>query len=409
VRSLSLGILTFLAVAGVCHGDQSPLETIPDGEGDSIRGIVTSTSASVRHRFALDERALRERKRKSQPTAMRDLHSKAHGCVKADYVPTPLDEDAPSTISQGLFAATKPLKAWIRFSNGGGNIDPDKNPDARGMAVKLFIGNELGARLPDAPETRTQDLTGVNTPFFPVLNAAEDDKLLHSVMDSPLSQSGSALFSRLGQLVGLTTHIGGELGTLQGKLAIESTKAPKVFNPLQIQYWSQTPYQLGTVNDEPQAMKYSFAPCAGQATDDEKTQKAHKKKENGLRVSMRDQLATRGACFDVLVQLRPGLPTDIENTIIEWKTTFYKVAELRIRPQNFLSAEQKRFCEDLSFNPRNSLIAHKPLGWANRVRAIVYRAISILRHGLNQRAVAEPSGDEDFTGFADEAKDSEWK
>jgi hypothetical protein len=389
---------------------RSSLEDMPLGEELHWRGIQTSTQRTVQHGFDLEARDFIEGKREKPAYALRDTHAKGHGCVKAEYVPTPLPTSAPATLRQGIFAAKGPYKAWIRYSNAGGSIGADKAPDPRGMAVKVFIGNDLGARLTDAPEARTQDFTGVNFPTFFVRDAAQDDVLLHSVMDSVLSQSSSAAITRFGHLFGLAAFVIKRTGTPEGKLALKATKAPAVFNPLQIQYWSQTPYLLGAdAQGAPQAMKYSFRPCVESPRDAKGAQDTHRKNENGFRAAMKEQLSSSGACFDFLVQLRPGKPGDIEDTREEWKTPFYKTAEIRIPAQHFLSTEQKDFCDNLAFNPLNSLAAHQPLGWANRVRVAVYGVISRLRHGLNNQAIVEPTGAEDFSRLADEPSDSEWQ
>ena len=70
------------------------------------------------------------------------------------------------------------------------------------------------------------------------------------------------------------------------------------------------------------------------------------------------------------------------------------VASITIPAQSFDSPEQDAFCENLSFTPWHCIDAHRPLGGINRVRRVVYEAISRLRHDLNAAPRREPT---DFT------------
>jgi hypothetical protein len=415
VRLLVLLVALILVSSARADLVRSPLENMPQGEDKHWNNIAGYNRDTVQHGFDLEVRENAKGERALPAHALRGVHAKSHGCVKASFTVTAPPAGAPASLRQGIFAVPEghdPFPAWIRYSNAGGNIQGDKEPDARGMAVKVFIGNELGSRLPDAPEARTQDFTSVNSPVFFVQNAAEDDTLLKQVMDSVLSQSSSAAITRLGHLLGLASFVAKRTGTLEGKEAVQATRPPASFNPLQIQYWSQTPYLLGTSGGSPQAMKYSFRPCAGSRVDAEDVQKRNRKKKNGFRLAMRDELLSGGACFDVLVQLNkdpalPGKEMEIEDTRQEWSTPFYKLAEIRIPSQRFLSADQKDFCDNLAFNPLNSLEAHQPLGWANRVRIVVYRVSSTLRHALNLKRLAEPTWSEDYSRYPDETADTD--
>ncbi len=85
----------------------------------------------------------------------------------------------------------------------------------------------------------------------------------------------------------------------------------------------------------------------------------------------------------------------IEDSTIEWRerdSPFVPVARITIAPQRFDSLDQLAFCENLSFTPWHGLPAHRPLGGINRVRRIIYEAISELRHALNEAPRQEPQG-----------------
>src|SRR5436190_11751929 len=162
----------------------------------------------------------------------------------------------------------------------------------------------------------------------------------------------------------------------------------KVVNPLQIRYWSQTPFALG-----PHAVKYSARPN-GTRTD----RKPMSDGSSYLEEAMARQLASGEASFDFAVQLQSH-PRDmpIEDPTIRWQeraSPFRKVATIRIPSQDFTSEARKDFAEGLSFTPWHSLPQHRPLGGINRVRAAVYEAISKLRHDKNDVPRREPTADD---------------
>ena len=113
---------------------------------------------------------------------------------------------------------------------------------------------------------------------------------------------------------------------------------------------------------------------------------------------MQHQLAPGSAetCFDFMVQLRTNPTTmPVEDPTAHWKeaaSPFVTVATIRIPPQEFTSPARKTFAENLSFTPWHTLPAHRPLGGINRVRRVVYEAISTLRHDQNGVPRLEPTG-----------------
>jgi hypothetical protein len=93
------------------------------------------------------------------------------------------------------------------------------------------------------------------------------------------------------------------------------------------------------------------------------------------------------------VRLRTSDKLDVEDARTRWPeevAPFYKAATIRIPKQEFDSAEQLAFCENLSFTPWHALPEHKPLGSINRLRKIVYERISNTRHVLNNAERSEP-------------------
>jgi hypothetical protein len=165
--------------------------------------------------------------------------------------------------------------------------------------------------------------------------------------------------------------------------AIRSTK---VANPLDIRYWSTTPYRFGDTE-----MKFSARPC-GAASPFVETSSP-----DFLRENMQKHLAQGEACFGFMVQLRKR-PSEmpIEDPTLEWgekDSPFIPVARITIPAQEFASSKASvAFCANLSFTPWHAIPEHRPLGGINRVRKTVYDTISRVRHELNGEERREPTG-----------------
>ncbi len=119
-----------------------------------------------------------------------------------------------------------------------------------------------------------------------------------------------------------------------------------------------------------------------------------------LRETLIDHLQTQPACFDFMVQHQSDpVLAPVEDPAVEWdeeSAPFVSVARIEIPAQQFASRAQDAFCENLSFNPYNSLPAHRPLGGLNRVRQAVYERIAAYRLNHNGVARVEPTGNERF-------------
>ncbi len=322
----------------------APWEVIPPNESDAIQALVAALEAQVRAAAVA-------------APARRDAHPKAHGCVEAEFR---ILNNLPDSLRAGLFSTPGRYQAWIRFSNGSEQPQDDSVGDARGMAIKLM---EVGES-----KSGTQDFIMINNPTLFVRDAA-DYVDFQAATANPLRfffPSFNPFRFRLREL-----------------LVARQIKSKAVSNPLNIQYWSVTPFLFGKV-----ACKFSARP-AGKAFsfNDRST-------PNFLRDNLAKSLADSEAIFDFCAQLQTQpsrMP--IEDPRIEWResqSTFIPVARITIPRQSFDAPERVAFCENISFTPWHGLDAHRPLGGINRVRRSVYEAISRLRHDLNGTPRSEP-------------------
>lgn len=324
--------------------DRFPGESAPPGESEAIAAIVASISAEVRDAA------------RTGP-ARRDAHTKAHGCVRAEFEVAP---DLPPALAVGLFAKPRTFSAWIRFSNGAGAPQPDSVGDGRGMAVKV-----LGVE--GSPST-TQDFVMIDNPVFFVRNVRD--------------------YAELQATGNLPKFFFPSLNPFRFRLheffIAMGMSRKTVSNPLNLRYWSMAPIRFGEA-----ACKYSARPALTLSGFTDRRSGAF------MRENMIQHLRINGMVFDFLVQVRArpeAMP--IEDPTIEWKEAdapFVKVATIMIPAQDFANPERDAFSENLSFTPWHCLDAHRPLGGMNRVRRAVYDEISKLRHALNGAARVEPA------------------
>lgn len=160
-------------------------------------------------------------------------------------------------------------------------------------------------------------------------------------------------------------------------------------NPLEIRYWSTTPYLFGPCQGEYRAVKYSAKPSLPASAI------PRNPSDDYLREAMKQTLDRQEVLFDFLVQFQKDpYRTPIEDPGAEWSeqlSPFQKVATIRIPAQQFDSAEQMAFGEHLSFTPWHSLPEHRPLGGINRARKVAYQTISKYRHLRNDVPRQEPT------------------
>jgi len=329
--------------------EQLAEETIPAGEAERIRDLAAR----------LQDKIIRE-----NPSGImrRDAHPKMHGVVKAEFTVEP---DLPPELQIGLFSQPQTFRAWIRFSNQSPGRGPDSDRDIRGMAIKLMgvPGDKLLER---QKNELTQDFILISTKVFVTRDVAQFDDLIKAMTGSLWSKiCFFALHWRVIRNLVLSLR--------------------KFANPLQIRYFSTTPYLFGAT-----AAKYSAIPRVNRP-DTLPAAPA----DDYLRAAMISHLSQEDAVFDFAVQLQQDPASmPIEDPGRAWNESaspWRKVATIRILRQDFDSEAQRAFGENLSFTPWHSLPAHRPLGGINRARRIVYDLISAFRHERNQVPLQEPT------------------
>jgi len=370
--------LALTAVLAGCapHGD-------PAANGERIdpseRYLVPSIVASAR-------KLVDDVQRKSGPDYRRDAHAKAHGCLIATFR---VRDDLPQEMRTRVFVPGREYQAWVRFSNGNAELQPDYTKDARGMAIKL-MGVE-GPKLLDSPADRdaeTQDFLMINHPVFFNRDPDEYERFIRYQADD--------------SLYGYFFEGANPLKWRWRELRIASSLLGRIRSPLYAQYYSMTSYAMGVEADSSEqpkpyrhAMKYSARSCT--APDGVLPDVGD---ENYLRRALDTHLEQGGdGCFEFLVQLQdPAAAMPVEDPTVRWseaKSPYVRVADIHIpgdANRDFDTPERNAFCENLSFTPWHAHEDHRPLGGLNRIRKAVYEQIAVYRHAMNGVRYQEPKG-----------------
>ncbi|WP_103071390.1 catalase family protein [Aquimarina sediminis] len=316
-------------------------EDIPKGEERDISEIITIMRDFLKKKYPPGE-------------TVRHFHPKMHGCLKAQFV---VKDTIPDDKKVGLFKEAKTYDAWIRFSNAPPTKKSDKRATSRGMAIKV-LGVEGEVIEKDEIEEKTQNFLMTTSPVLSVGNVKNYKKAIYALTKGPLRML----------LYGINPFN-------WRVIAITLLRAKKHTNLLNVEYFTGSPFLFGNKG----VVKFCARP---QKLSSDKNHK--KGSSHFLRERLVEDLRSRDAVFDFLVQFQNNPKTEpIENTSIEWKSTFYKVAEIHIPIQVFNYQSRIIFGENLFFSPWQCLKDHKPLGGINRARKAVYQSLSEYRKKRN--------------------------
>lgn len=332
-------------------------EAAPAGEAPAVVRLNAQQAEAMGKRYAT-----------ARP-ARRDTHAKGQGCAKALFTVGVV----PDAYRVGLFSEPKTYRAWVRFSNAAETRKADDEPDGRGMAIKLMgVGGDRN--LEQHRGKGTYDLLMINDKAHIVRDVERYVEFTRHLHDGKPARYflKSAFGGR------------GPSGHREVRNARHLARQ-KPESMLTQRYWSMVPYAFGDG-----AAKFTAFPCGV-------TRKSKRPCEVGFdyyRQDLVSRLKEGSYCFAFGVQRQTDpVKTPIEDPTVIWserRAEIVPVARLEILRQEFDSPGQHAFCENLSMNPWNSMPELRPLGGINRVRKVVYEAISDLRHRLNEVEPWEP-------------------
>jgi hypothetical protein len=353
--------------------DRGDHERIPAGEAEASARVVELVTREMNSNYST-----------SRPVR-RGQHPKSHGTVRAEFV---VDETVPEDLRWGLFAEPGTYAAWVRFSGSHAPLQSDTRSDAHGMSIKV-LGVSGEKILRSERWVATQDFVMVNHDVFFSTDAVDYASFAETITASGAVR-GSTLPLPLRVLEFYAPPLTPWRWRLRDLQNLWATVGKRVTNPLEVRYWSQTPYALG-----PHAIKYSAKPVL--IPGDRPAPQVPHGYESLLKV-VAESLKPADAEFTFVLQLQRQADPNrmpVENPTVRWSeddSSFRTVATLRIRSQDVLGQSERNDGERLAFTPWHSRWEHRPLGGINRVRRAVYVASSELRRGLNDDRPREPGG-----------------
>lgn len=314
----------------------------------------------IRRAIAALEKIL-EKSRDASGRHRGDVHVKSHGCAAGEFRVLP---NLPPELAQGMFAEERTYSAVVRFSNSAPQPRPDAVPDGRGLAIKVMEveGRRLESDDNDAP---TQDFLMINHPVFFAANVKDFLRV-----EEALAAAREARLNRAAEAI-----TGGDWNPLNWRWR-EAVTALQIAghlpaHPAAITYYSMSPIRYGDY-----VAKYRVRPAGELPGSILDLVTRLGSQADAFRLMLEDTLREQHLLFEFQVQLRTSQMTmPVEDATVEWpesESPFRTVALLLLPRQEINTLEQKRICEQLSFNVWHALEDHRPLGGINRLRREVY-------------------------------------
>jgi hypothetical protein len=298
----------------------------------------------------------------------RAQHAKATGCVTAQFR---IADTVPASLRHGVFAQPgRVFTAIVRFSNSQGTFEKDSAGTARGLAIKIL--DVSGPRAVPDDGDGTQDFLMIDHVVFPFPDPKE---YVETISRKAIPLVGNLLAAA-------------HLALLEPKelKILKDIRNKSVASPLNIKYWSGTPFWLGPATGPGgHAIKYSAVPR--QANLGAPPSHGDDPPDDALTQALNAGLKSTEAVFDFKVQRQTDpVAMPVEDVSVEWNEAASvpeTVATLTIPPQHVdPSGELAVRCESMSFNPWHCLAEHRPIGGMNRLRKLVYLASVQKRGGV---------------------------
>lgn len=338
LRSKSIKAFALLTVLSSCSSEKSAPEELDKLIAEMSQRVEATTVKEKRGDLI---------PRFNQP--------KTVACLTGTFT---VEENISTDLKHGLFAQAGTYPVTARFANATKWDDSEK--DLRGLS--LSVSNIPSETL--WGKTGQQDFLLNSHPALFVATPEEFLKFMRA------RQEGDKLSLVKFFLSPFDPHIGSLITVLKAR--------GKHKSPLDIRYWSTVPSALDDritgaeqIPADVRAVKYSVRSCSNY-----KTEQVVEPGENQLRKAITAHLDQAPACLDFSVQLQTNSEDmPLEDASVVWDeaaSPFISVAKINFDDQPVEDPELINNCENLSFNPWQSLPAHAPLGRMNAVRKAVY-------------------------------------
>ena len=312
-------------------------------------------------------------------------------------------EDVPEDLRIGFFQPGAEFPADVRISNGSVNIRADVVPDLRGIAVRVYTGDQGSPNLLSGETATYQDYLGINTPsafssfgyafvgLMRSFHASHRPDLLERLLVEPaakLPPVGRPLtlpdYLRLPDAVRRVRRFAHYLREVEPAperpwktaIGIIKTLSRRISRPPASlageTYWGQAPFKWG-----PLAVEYKFKPR-------DFVGRKRGSGEGYLAEDLRERVKAGPIRFDfLLARFVDEERTPIEDAAKQWDSEYVRVADLVILQSPSVDDEAGRRAREeidtIEFSPWNATDDFRPLGSLNRSRKRVYQASAAMR------------------------------
>jgi hypothetical protein len=298
----------------------------------------------------------------------RDAHAKHHGCLKAQLI---IDNTKlPKEFRTGLFHRSHSYDSIVRFSNGSHDSSKsDISSDARGMAIKIMgvENNPVLSLLNLEPKSQVHDIILLNAETFFLKNISTYVDLTRAQKEGGMALAAFGL--RHANIIKDLLLIAGQ----------------KVYNPLDPNYHSATPYKVGK-----KSMRMEMRSCKF-----DKDSRPFMPNKNFLSHRLSQSVSKKDHCFEFHLHVNENhLLNPIEDPTKRWSqnsSSRYYVGLLYIPIQNNINTTTKSaYCEEMSFNPWRAPLENRPMGAVNRSRLKIYDRQAKFRNEENATSLKNP-------------------
>ena len=395
IQESDLNIREDLGESWIDNDKQHELSVIQDALdqlGKLMLGTYVIDDSSV-FTTSLDEEITSGRQ---EYRILRDAHPKGHQCVNASF-----NVNNNAIFPNGSFLGSSANhNAVIRYSSASNTPQVDSIRDVRGGAIKVSVGDQNHDFVMLTSETFPTDNA---EQFTNLVKVARVSNCINIIPDNEDSNDGflGSIFGPIydfnQRVLAVAQCIGNsELSILDlpgivgaGIRFVDLQNSSEIESVFDKSFFGVAPYAY---NDQVFKFEMSKADCENSNPESLGLNSSEETANRGLESNIQRVLSAGNACYDLNVISRPSDLTNkqaIETHTKTWDDMSYqnlprtKIASVVVSQLEESTNIDPVSCDEMQFNPGNTLDNIKPLGSLNRARALVYESLSDFRKETN--------------------------
>ena len=325
---------------------------------------------------------------------LRDAHPKGHQCVNASF-----NVQNNALFPDGSFLGSQANhSAVVRYSSASNTPQVDSIKDVRGGAMKVTVADQQHDFVMLTSQTFPTDNSEQFTNLVKVARVANCINIIPDNEDSNEGFLGSIfgpIYDFNQRVLAVAQCIGAsELSILElpgivgaGIRFVDLQNSSELESVFDKSFFGVAPYAYNS-----EVFKFEMTPSSCDETNPQSLSLNSEEllADRGLEDNIQRVLSNGTACYDLNVIQRPSDLTDTQAIETHTKTwdemSSYSLARTKVAGvvvSRLDSNIDSVSCDEMQFNPGNTVDDIKPLGSLNRARDIVYQALSDFRKETN--------------------------